>query len=70
MKLAIRRAPLFREKLVLNPTLPNVEVAKMVGEDRKLTETCPRGKEHEPVHKGVRPVGMGPWFRAPVAHLL
>jgi hypothetical protein len=35
MKLAIRRAPLLREKLVLNSTLPNFEVAKRVGEDRK-----------------------------------
>jgi hypothetical protein len=59
MKLAIRRAPLLREKLVLNSTLPNFEVAKRVGEDGKLTESCPREKEHEPVHRGARPVGMG-----------
>jgi hypothetical protein len=35
MKLAIRRAPLFREKLSLNSTLPNFEVAKRVDKDRK-----------------------------------
>jgi hypothetical protein len=35
MKLATRRAPLLREKLSLNSTLPNIEVAKKVGKDRK-----------------------------------
>jgi hypothetical protein len=35
MKLATRRAPLFQEKLSLNSTLPNFEVAKKVSKDRK-----------------------------------
>jgi hypothetical protein len=35
MKHATRRAPLLREKLGLNLTLPNFVVAKRVGKDRK-----------------------------------
>jgi hypothetical protein len=35
MKLATRRAPLLREKLALNSTLTNFEVAKEVGKDGK-----------------------------------
>jgi hypothetical protein len=35
MKFPTRRAPLLREKLGLNYTLPNFEVAKKVGKDRK-----------------------------------
>jgi hypothetical protein len=44
MKLVTRRAPLLREKLSLNSTLPNFVVAKKVGKDRKYTESFPREK--------------------------
>jgi hypothetical protein len=35
MKLATIRAPLLQGKLDLNSTLPNFEVARKVGKDRK-----------------------------------
>jgi hypothetical protein len=35
MKLATRREPLLREKLNLNSTLPNFEIAKKGSKDRK-----------------------------------
>jgi hypothetical protein len=35
MKLPTRREPLPWEKLGLNSTLPNFEVAKKIGKDRK-----------------------------------